>query len=139
MTSIIVHQDKDCSEDLRFNIPLEWTVHHTPFGIMDIYGWLNAMTQLSDVCGASPVNNQIIFFDRHGSHFDGRALIHMEFQNIQPFVLKAGDYGNNHPNDNVTNSKLKSHYNEVKSVWMLKYGTTKMLPHHINSILVESQ
>ena len=61
----------------------------------------------------------------------------MEHQNIQPFVLKAGNSANDHINDNGQNTKLKYLYNEVKSVWMLKYGTTKMLPHHMNSILVE--
>ena len=39
-----------------------------------------------------------------------------------PFLLKAGDSTNYQPNDNDPNYKLKSLYNEVKSVWMLKYG-----------------
>ena len=103
---------------------------------MDRDGCLKAMTQLSNVCGTFPVNNQIIFFCVHGSHFDDRALIHMEHQRIQPFVLKSGDSVNNQPNDNGPNSKLKFHYNYVKSVLMLKYGTKKMLPHHMDSILV---
>ena len=50
------------------------------------------------------------------------ALIHMECQNTQPFVLKAGNSTNDRPNDNEPNAKLKSIYNEVKYVWMLKYG-----------------
>ena len=60
----------------------------------------------------------------------------MENQNIQPFILKAGDSVNDQPNDNVLNAKMKSLYNEAKSACILKYGTTKMLPHHMNSVLV---
>ena len=71
------------------------------------------MTQLSNIWGASPVNNQIIFFGRHDSHFDDRALRHIECQNIQPFVLKTGNSFNDQTNDNVPNTKLKSLYNEV--------------------------
>ena len=46
------------------------------------------MTQLSNVCGTSPVNNQSVFFNGNYIHFDDHTLIHMEFQNLQPFVLK---------------------------------------------------
>ena len=62
----------------------------------------------------------------------------MDNQNIQPFTLKLDDSVNDHPNDNVSNAKLNYLYNDVKSVWMMKYGTTKILTHHMNSILVES-
>ena len=105
---------------------------------MDIEEWLKAMNQLSNVYGTYPLNNQIIFFDGHHSHFDERALIHMEYQKIQPFILKSGDSNKYHSNDNLPNTKLKSCYNEVKSMWMLKYWTTKLLPHYMNSILVEA-
>ena len=98
--------------------------------------WLKPITQHSNVCSATSVNNKIIFFDGHGIHFDDRALIHMDQQNIQPFILKAGESVNDQPNDNGTNSKLKSHCNGVKYVWMLKYGAQEFLPHHMNSILV---
>ena len=96
------------------------------------------MTQLSNLCGASPVGKHIILFDGHDSHFYERALRQINFKNIQPFVLKSGDSINNQPNDNVTNAKLKSLYNVVKSAWMLKYGTTKFLPHYMNSVLNEA-
>ena len=62
----------------------------------------------------------------------------MDRQNIQLLILKSGNSINDQPNDNGPNYKLKYIYNEVKYVWMLKYGTTKHLPHHINSILVEA-
>ena len=44
MPPIIVHQAKDCSQDLHYNIPLDWIVHHTPYGYMDRDGWLKSMT-----------------------------------------------------------------------------------------------
>ena len=33
---------------------------------------------------------------------------------------------------------MKFLHNNVKSSWMLKYGTTIFLPHHMNSILAEA-
>ena len=79
---IILHQTKEYFEDLHFKIPLDWTVHHTPSGYMDRDGWIKSKTQFSNVCGASPINNQIIFFDGHNNHFDDSALIHTEHRNL---------------------------------------------------------
>ena len=92
---------------------------------MDRYGWLKSVTQLSNVCSASPVNNQILFFSVHEVHFDDRALRKLKCVNKQPFVLKAGDSNNDQTNYNGPNFTLKSMYNDVKDPWMLKYGTTK--------------
>ena len=75
---------------------------------MDRYGWIKSMNQLSNVCGASPINNEMLFFDGHGSHFKNGALIQMMCKNIQPFVLKSGDTTNDHTNGNGPNAKLKS-------------------------------
>ena len=44
MPPVIIHQSKEYSKDLHHNIPLDWTVHHTPSGYMDRYRWLKAMT-----------------------------------------------------------------------------------------------
>ena len=74
---------------------------------MDRYGWIKYMNQLSNVYGASTVNNQILFFDGHDSHFYDRSIIHMEYQNIQYFILKSGDSVKYYPNDNGPNEKLK--------------------------------
>ena len=87
---------------------------------MDIDGWIKSMTQFSDVCGTSPINDQIIFFDGHDIHFNGRSLMNMEHQNIQPLVMKEGDFGKDHTNDNGPNYNLKYHCNHDKSTWMLK-------------------
>ena len=96
---------------------------------MDRDGWLKAMTQLSKICDASPVKNQILFFDVNNSHFYDRSLTQIQIKNIQPFILIAGDSINDQPNDNGSNSKLKALYNILKAKWMLKYGTTRFQPH----------
>ena len=103
---------------------------------MDKYGWIEK--KIYNLCRDSPINNGIFSFGKHDSHFDDRALIHTEHQKFQPFILKLGDSGNDHPNDIEPNAKLKSIYNEAKSAWMMRYLTTQMIPHHINSIFVEA-
>ena len=105
---------------------------------MDIHRWLKYMTQPSNVCGASPVNNNILFFDGHDSNFNDGALIQIMCKNIQHFVLKPGYSINEQPNYNGPNAKLKSLYNMEKSAWMLKYGMKKFSPHHMNSVLIEA-
>ena len=120
--SIIMHQDKDYSKDLHFNIPLDWSVYHKKSGYMDRDRWLKSTTQFSNVCSASPVRN-IFLFNGHNIHFYDREILHKEHRNIQPLILKLGDSVNNHTNDNRPNYKLNSLYNEMKYVWMLKYGT----------------
>ena len=74
MLPIVVKQAKEYYQYIHHNIPLDETVHHTPSGYMYRDGWLKAMTQLSNICGASPVKNQILFFNGHSCHFDNRAL-----------------------------------------------------------------
>ena len=96
------------------------------------------MVKFSKICGASPVNNQKLFFDGHNIHFNNRDLTQMQCKNIQPFILKVGDSINDQPNANVPNSKLKALYNVLKDKWILKYGTTRFQPHHMNSVLVET-
>ena len=71
------------------------------------------MTQFPNVCGASPVNNQTLLFDVHDSHFGNGALRQIMFKKLQPFVLKSSDSINDHPNDKVPHTKLKSLYNVV--------------------------
>ena len=39
---------------------------------------------------------------------------------------------------NTSNSTLKSLYNITKAEWMLKYGTKRIQPHHMSSVLVEA-
>ena len=138
MPPIVVHQAKDYSQYLHHNIPLEWTVHHTPSRYMDRDMWLKATTQFSNICGASPVKNQVIFFDGHDIHFGDRALTQTQRKNIQPFIPKGGDSINNQPNENMPNSKLKALYNTSTANRMLNYVTPRIKPHHMNSVLVET-
>ena len=82
MPPIIVHQAKEYSQDIRFNTLLEWIVHHTPSGYMDRDGWQKSMIQLFNMWGASPVNNHIMFFDGHDSHFEDGTLRQMMCKNV---------------------------------------------------------
>ena len=123
---------------IHYNIQLDWIVHHTPSGYMDKYIWLKAITESSNICGASLVNNQILIFDGHYIHFENCALRQIMCKNIQPFVLNSGDSINYQPNDIGPNTKLNPLYNISKSSWMLKYGTQKFSPQHMNSVLVEA-
>ena len=57
----------------------------------------------------------------------------MQSKNIQPFILKAGDSINDHPNENGPNSKLKALYNILKAkkdaeVWYHEVSTS---PHEL--------
>ena len=83
-------------------------------------GHIKAMTQLSNICSASPVNNQTIFFNGHDRHFDYFSLINMDQQNTQPLILKEGESVNDQKNDNGLNAKMKSLCNELKSLWIMK-------------------
>ena len=138
MPPVVVHQAKEYSQYLHRNIPIDWTVQHTPSSYIDRDGWIKAMTQFSNKCDSSPVNNHILFFDGYDSHFDNRALTQIQIKNIHSFILKAGDSINDQTNDNGPNSKLKALYNILKAKWMLKYGTTRFKSHHMNSVLVET-
>ena len=81
---------------------------------MDRGGWLKAATQFSDICGASPSKNQILFLNVHDGHFYKRSLIQMKSENIQPLIIKAGESINDHTNDHGPNSKLKALYKNFK-------------------------
>ena len=123
MPNIIVHQDKDYSQDIHYNVPLDWIVHHTPYGYMDRYGWLKSTHQFSNVCGTYPFKNQKLLFDGHGSHFDYSTLRQMTCKNIQTFFLKSVNSIDAQTNDNGPNTKLKYIYNveKVCGLWSMKW------------------
>ena len=139
MPPIVVHQDKEYSQYLHQNIPLEWKFHHTPYGYMDRYQWLKTMSNFSNICGASPINNQIILFDGHDSQFDDCYPKQMQRKKIEPLILKAVDSINDQPKDNGPNKKLKALCNTSEAKWMLNCGTLRFQPYHMNSVLVETQ
>ena len=89
---------------------------------MDRYGLLKYMTQLSNVCGAYSINNQILFFGGHDSHFDDLTPSYIEKLHIHPFVLKVGKYGNNRPNENGPNIQRKYLYNGAISSRTMMYS-----------------
>ena len=84
----IVNQSKEYWQDIHHNIPLYWAVHHTTSIYMDRDGWLKAVTQFSNICGASPVKNYILLFGEHYSHFNDRALIQTQRKKSIPSYLK---------------------------------------------------
>ena len=57
---------------------------------------------------------------------------------IQPFVLKAGDSENDQPQDNGSNAKLKSCYNQRKHEWSRKHLSTPYSPAQMNTVLVKT-
>ena len=83
------------------------------------------MTQLYTVCGARPINNQIILFNGHNRHFDEFSLHYLEYQKMHHSILKSDDFGNDYPNENGPNANLNYFYNYIKASWMFKCGTTK--------------
>ena len=62
---------------------------------------------LKNVCGENKLYLQLILYDGHGRNFDNRTIHILRSNHIKPFILKAGDSGNDHPNDNGPNLKLK--------------------------------
>ena len=62
--------------------PIDWTVYHTPYVYMSIDGCIKSMNQFSNICCVYPVNNQILFFDVHDSHFNNRDLTKIQSKNI---------------------------------------------------------
>ena len=74
MLPIFFNQYNEYPQDLHHNIPLDWTVHHKPYGYMNRDRWLKAMTQLYNICGAYPVNNKILFFDGNDINFGDHTL-----------------------------------------------------------------
>ena len=77
MPPIIVHQSKEYSKELNFDIPPDLKFHDTPCLYMDRYQRLKSMDQLFPRMRRHPVNNQSILFDGYESHFDDHALIHI--------------------------------------------------------------
>jgi hypothetical protein len=74
------------------------------------------------------VNLQYLFFDGHDSHWDADALQMMHDLSIEAFFLKAGDSENDQPNYNGPNASVKGCYNENKTEWDERFGTTPYTP-----------
>ena len=131
MTPVIAHQAENYTQDLQYNITKDWVFHNTPSGYMDRDGWMKAMMYLKTVCGEKNLNTQVLLHDGHDSHFYARSIHIIRSHHIKPFILKADDSGNDQPNDNGRNLKLKGLYGQPRMNW---FGTTwnpqvKKLPH----------
>ena len=86
MPLVIIHQVTKYTQELHQNIPSDWIIHSTPSGYIDRDGWLMDMTHFSTICGATNLNNQILFFDGHDNHFDYRDMRILNFLHVQHFV-----------------------------------------------------
>ena len=91
------------------------------------------MSHFPSMCCSSPLNPQVLFYDVRTSHFDDRALNVLRIKHIQYFILKAGDYVYDQPNNN-----LKNFYSNTRMNWMRNHGNLKFTPPHMNYILVET-
>ena len=72
---------------------------------MDRDVWMKATMHFNIVCGANKINPQVLLYDVYDSHFYNRAIYILRPNHIKPFILKAGDSGNDQPNDNGPMSK----------------------------------
>ena len=80
---------------------------YTIWVYMDRDGWIKEMMHFKSVCGSNNINSIVLFYDDHYSHFEDRAIHILRSHHIKPFILKAGDSGNGHPNDDVPNLKMR--------------------------------
>ena len=99
---------------------------------MDHDGWHKFMAHFTSMCCSSHLNPQVIFYYGHGSYFDDRALYIFCIQNIQYFILKAGDFVHDYPNNNSQNTKIKNFYGNARMNWTRYHGTLKFSPPHMN-------
>ena len=133
---VVVHKGAEQTADFHYGVPADWLIHHSPSGYMDRDGWYKVVRMFTKLSGASKGNIQILFYDGHDSHWDADALDIMATSFVQPFVLKAGNSENDQPNDNGSNAKLKSCYNERKSKWTRKFLSHPFSPAHMNTVIV---
>ena len=100
--------------------------------------WLEeGMMYFKTVCGSKKINPQVLFYDGHGRNFDDRDIHILRSHHIKPLFLKAGESGNDQPNDNETKLKLKGVYGQARINCQRQHGTIKFTNAHINSVLVE--
>ena len=90
---------------------------------MERYGRMKAMMHLKNVCVANNLNPQVLFYDFHDSQFDDRIVHILLSHHIRLFIIKAGDSGNIHTNDDVPNLKLKGFYAQAIMNWQRQHAT----------------
>ena len=105
---------------------------------MDRDGWHKSMSHFASMCCSYPLNTQGLFYDDHESHFDDRELYILCTHNIQCFILRAGEYVHDQPNNNSPNMNIKNLYGNARMNWMRHHGTLKSKPPQNNYVLVET-
>ena len=114
----------------------DWLIHNSLSVYMDCDGLHKSMSHFISNWLSFPLNTQVLFYDFHESHFGDRALDILCKHNIQPFILNAGDYVHDQPNDSGTNMKLKNLCVNSRINWTRKNLTLKFTLDHINYFLV---
>ena len=75
---------------------------------MDCNGWHKSMAHFSSMCFSSTLNPQVLFYYGYDRKFDDRTLCIFLRQNIQYFILKAGDYMHDETNYKKPKHESKS-------------------------------
>ena len=96
------------------------------------------ISHFSIIYGTSHLNNKILFYGGHVSHFEDNYIKNIRGGYIHPLVLKDGYYGNNKPNKNGPDGKVKKLYNKAKDNWHQYFRTMKSNPSHMDYILVSA-
>ena len=112
--------------------------YSAPSGYIYCDDWHKSMSHFASMCCSYPLNNKGLFYDSHESHFDDRAFYILCTHNIQCFILRAGDYVHDQPNDNGPNMNIKNLYGNARMNWMRHHRTLKSTPPHTNYVLVET-
>ena len=69
ITSFIIHQDYEYTQELHHNIPSDCIFHNTSQLYMDYYDCIMALNHFSTICFAANLNNKVLLFDSHYVHF----------------------------------------------------------------------
>ena len=114
MSPVIVRQESKYTQYLHYNITKDWVVHNTPSGHIYRDGWIKAMMHFKTVYGVNKIRPQVLFYDDHASHYDGKTIHIICSHHIKPFVLEAGDLVNDQPNNNGPNLNLNGIYGQTR-------------------------
>ena len=135
---VAVHQRTHYTQYLHYNISSDWLIHHSSSGYIYCDVWHKSMSHFASVCLSSPINPQFILYDVHDIYFDVRALDILRRHNIQSFIIKAGDYMHDKPNNKGPNMKLNIFYGNERMNCMRHHGTLKFTLAQMNYVLVET-
>ena len=104
---------------------------------MDRDGFTKAMMHFKTVCGSNKLNPKVLFYDGLERNFYERAIHILRYNHIKPFSLKAGDSGNDQPNDNGPKINLEGLYSQSRINWQRQHVTLNLKNSHMNTVLAE--